>query len=455
VSDALVTDLYEATMALAYVEEAMHDPATFSLTVRALPPDRGFLVAAGLEEALAFLERFHIDDGDVAALAAALGRGETELDALRGLRFTGEVWAVPEGRIVLPGEPLLEVTAPIVQAQLVETYLLNQVSFATAQASKAARSVLAARGAAVVDFSLRRTHGVEAGMAAARAGAIVGFTGTSNVAAAASYGLPAVGTMAHSFIEAFRDEGEAFRAFARHTNGPVTLLVDTYDTEHGLHLAAGVLRGLPDHRGFGIRLDSGDLLDLSETARRILDEAGLRGARIVVSGSLDEYAIDALVESGAPVDVYAVGTKVGTSADAPYLDSAYKLVQYGDRPVMKLSTGKLTLPAPKQVFRRSGYVDEIALRSEPHPPDATPLLVPVLTEGRRVDPAQTPAGAVAAARRRFAADLAELPADARRIHAPSVPTPMVSGPLTRLTEALRHEREALTESTPAAGPEPV
>lgn len=435
-SDALVTDLYEATMALAYLREGMTEPATFSLFARRLPRDRGFLVAAGLEQVLSYLERLSIDDTDVAAFAAALGRPVGEVADLRGLRFTGDVWAVPEGRIVFADEPLLEVTAPLPQAQLVETYVLNRVTYATAQASKAARCVIAARGSPVVDFSLRRTHGVEAGMAAARAGAIVGFAGTSNVAAAAAYDLPAVGTMAHSFIEAFGDENAAFRAFARNTRGPVTLLVDTYDTERGVTVAADVLRDVTDHRGCGIRLDSGDLGALSVYARRTLDEAGLTQARIVISGGLDEYAIDELVASGAPVDVFAVGTKVGTSADAPYLDSAYKLVEYAGRPVMKLSAGKVTAPARKQVFRRSGCVDELALRDEDPPPGAEALLEPVMTTGRRRTPAGATAATVAEARQRFTTDLAELPEAVRRIRDPSTLAPERSDRLRRITDEL-------------------
>jgi nicotinate phosphoribosyltransferase len=437
VSDVLVTDLYEATMALAYLREGMTEPASFSLFVRKLPPDRGFLVAAGLEAAIAYLERLRIDESDVTALAAALGRPADDLAGLRGLRFTGDVWAIPEGRIVFAGEPLLEVTAPLPQAQLVETFLLNQITYATALASKAARCVIAARGKPVVDFSLRRTHGVEAGMSAARAGAIVGFAATSNVAAAAEYGLPAVGTMAHSYVEAFGDESEAFRAFARDTSGPVTLLVDTYDTERGLMIAGDVLRQLPDGRGFGVRLDSGDLTALSVRARHILDTAGLTDARIVVSGGLDEYAIERLVAAGAPIDVFAVGTKVGTSADAPYLDSAYKLVQYAGRPVMKLSPEKVTAPAPKQVFRRRGNADLLAVRGEDPPAGAEVLLTPVMTGGRRTAPAEPPEVIVAAAQRRFSADLAELSDPVRRISRPDSLTPEASSQLSRLTDELR------------------
>ena len=436
-SDALVTDLYEVTMALAYLREGMTAPATFSLFVRALPADRGFLVAAGLESALDFLEAFHVDDSDVEQLAAAVARPVDELAGLRGMRFTGDVWAVPEGRVVLAGEPLLEVTAPMPEAQLVETYLLNQVSHQTALASKAARCILAAGGRPVVDFGLRRCQGVEAGRHATRAGALVGFASTSHVAAALSYGLPATGTMAHSFVEAFPTEEEAFLAFARDTTGPVTLLVDTYDTEHGVTVAAEVLGGLTDGRPLGVRLDSGDLLSLAVRARATLDAAGLATARIVASGGLDEFAVEDLVAAGAPIDVYAVGTKVATSADAPYLDAAYKLVEYAGRPVMKLSTGKVTAPGPKQVHRRDQVADVLATRAEDVPRGAEPLLEQVMSAGRRTMPRAEPAEVVALARSRFQADLAAVPEAMRRIRGPVAARPAVSARLERLTAELR------------------
>jgi nicotinate phosphoribosyltransferase len=457
VSDVLVTDLYEVTMALNYRRLAMAGPATFSLFVRDLPPDRGFLVAAGLESVLDYLADFCVEDDDVTALADALDRPPSDLEPLRALRFTGDVWAVPEGRVVLQGEPLLEVTAPLPEAQLVETYVLNQVSHQTALASKAARSVLAASGRPVVDFGLRRCQGVEAGMHAARAAAIVGFASTSNVAGALRYGLPATGTMAHSFVEVFPDEAGAFRAFATGGTDPVTLLVDTYDTGHGLEVAADVLREVTDGRSRGVRLDSGDLLALAHTARRTLDAAGLDSARVVVSGGLDEFAVDDLVAAGAPVDVFAVGTRVATSADAPYLDAAYKLVEYDGRPVMKLSTGKVTAPGAKQVHRREGAEDVLATRSEPVPPGYEALLDPVMRGGRRTTAAGTPASAVAEARERFARDLALLPAEARRIRTPVAPRPRTSARLAELTadvvQALRGQGAAeATVSRDHGGP---
>ncbi|WP_149181941.1 nicotinate phosphoribosyltransferase [Streptomyces sp. TRM49041] len=437
-SDVTSTDLYEVTMALSYLEERMDAPATFSLFVRRLPPGRGFLVAAGLESALDQLAGYRITPTDVRRFAVALGREQAELEPLRGLAFTGEVRAVPEGRVVHAGEPLLEVTAPLPEAQLVETHLLNLVSHQTAVASKAARCVLAAAGHPVVDFSLRRTHGPQAGFQAARLGGLVGFAGTSNVAAATRLGMTASGTMAHSYVEAFPDEEAAFRAFARTHPGPVTFLVDTYDTERGVATAARVLRDLRRGPGCGIRLDSGDLEALAGRAREILDAAGLPEVRVIVSGGLDEYDIDALVRAGAPVDVYAVGTKVGTSADAPYLDSAYKLVEYDGRPVMKLSAAKATAPGRKQVWRSPGGPDVLALVDEPGPEGAEPLLRTVMRGGRRIGPPDD----LATAHARFTADVTALPATARRTHGPEPLAPEISPGLEALTAAVREHLEA-------------
>ncbi len=444
-SEAMTTDLYEVTMAMSYLREGMTGPATFSLFVRDLPAERGFLVAAGLESALDYLSGLHVGPEDVSAFAAALHRPPRDLEPLLGLRFTGSVRAVPEGRIVLAGEPLLEVTAPLPQAQLVETYVLNQVSHQTMIASKAARCVLAAAGHPVVDFSLRRTHGVQAGFQSARLGAMTGFAGTSNVAAATSLGLPAVGTMAHSYVEAFQDEEEAFRAFARTHPGPVTFLVDTYDTEEGVRVAARVLKDLNRGPGCAVRLDSGDLGALAVRTRNLLDEAGLTDVRITASGGLDEYAVDDLVRSGAPVDVYAVGTRVGVSADAPYLDSAYKMVEYEGRPVMKLSSAKVTAPGRKQVFRRTGGADVIGLADERPPSDCVPLLETVMRNGQRTSSGPT----LRECRERFTADVAALPPSARRIRTPVPPRATASGELGTLTERVRRR---ITERTwaPAA-----
>ncbi|MGW0117931.1 nicotinate phosphoribosyltransferase [Streptomyces sp. NPDC003327] len=439
-SEVTATDLYEVTMALSYLREDMRAPATFDLFVRALPPGRGFLVAAGLEPALDYLSRFRVGRTDVEEFAEALKRPVEDLDPLHGLSFDGQVRAVPEGRLVFAGEPLVEVTAPLPQAQLVETYLLSLLCHQTAVASKAARCVLAAAGRPLVDFSLRRTHGPEAGMQAARLCALVGFAGTSNVAAAYRYGIPAAGTMAHSYVETFASEEQAFRVFARAHPGPVTFLVDTYDTDRGVATAARVFQDLGLGPGCGIRLDSGDLGALARRARTALDGAGLGAVRIIASGGLDEYGVDRLVRDGAPIDVFAVGTKVGTAADAPYLDTAYKLVEYDDRPVMKLSSAKVSAPGRKQVFRGPGLRDVIGLADEEPPAGAQPLLRTVMRDGRRTEPPDD----LTAARARFEADLANLPDEARRIRDPVPPRPAVSSPLTALTASVRRGIEERT-----------
>ncbi|CAL9657246.1 Nicotinate phosphoribosyltransferase pncB2 [Streptomyces sp. enrichment culture] len=449
-SDATTTDLYEVTMAMSYLREGMTGPATFSLFVRDLPAERGFLVAAGLDSALDHLSGLHVGPTDVDAFAAALNRPRRDLEPLLGLEFTGDVRAVPEGRIVLAGEPLLEVTAPLPQAQFVETYVLNQLNHQTAIASKTARCVLAAAGHPVVDFSLRRTHGPQAGFQAARLGAMAGFAGTSNVAAATTLGIPAIGTMAHSFVEAFATEEDAFRAFARAHSGPLTFLVDTYDTEEGVRVAARVLRDLGRGPGSAVRLDSGDLGALAARARALLDEAQLRYVGIVVSGGLDEYAVDDLVRSGAPIDTYAVGTRVGVSADAPYLDSAYKMVEYDGRPVMKLSSAKVTAPGPKQAFRRPGCADVIGLADEQPPDDGEPLLETVMRDGRRTGARPT----LGECRQRFAADLAALPKAARRIREPVPPRATASERLRELTDRVRQRIEIHMSAGSPRPPEP-
>jgi len=414
----------------------MHEPATFSLFARKLPEARGFLAAAGVEACLDFLEEFRFEAHDLAYLRDSLGFSHADTEAFRRLRFNGDVWAVPEGRVVLADEPILEVTGSIAEAQLVETFLLNQVTFQTAIASKAARCVLAAQGSDLVDFGFRRTQGIEAGLAAARLSAIVGFAATSNVEAARRYGLAASGTMAHSYIEAFRGEAEAFRAFATDFPGRTTFLVDTYDTMSGVRHAIAVIEQLGLRDGLGIRLDSGDLLDLSRRARRLLDAAGLQRVRIIASGGLDEFAIDELVLAGAPIDAFGVGTKMGVSADHPYLDTAYKLVWYGDRPMMKLSPRKVTAPGLKQVFRRrQGFGDRLGLREEPAPEGWEPVLERVMIGGRRTRRPST----IAAARLRFQADLARLPEEAKRITSP-LPPPV------RRTEALRRLAATTSQS---------
>jgi nicotinate phosphoribosyltransferase len=390
---ALFTDLYELTMAAAFFRAGQRAPATFSLFVRRLPVTRNFLVAAGLEDVLEYARslRFTREARDY---LRSLGRFEPDfLDYLGGLRFTGEVRAVPEGGVIFADEPLLEVTAPLIEAQLLETALLNLIHVQTVLASKAARCVLAGRGRSLAEFGLRRSHGTDAGMKAARAALIAGFDSTSNVLAGRAYGMPLSGTMAHSFVAAFPTEREAFDAYARAFPDSAVLLLDTYDTIGGARAAVEVARGLAadGHRLAAVRLDSGDLGGLSRAVRGILDEAGLTEVRIVVSGGLDEHDIAALLGAGAPVDAFGIGTRLNVSADAPSLDVVYKLVRYGGRDVLKLSEGKQTWVAGKQILRADGpdnrmAGDTLALADEPPAGRGEPLLQTVMRGGELLRP---------------------------------------------------------------------
>jgi nicotinate phosphoribosyltransferase len=422
-SCGLVVDLYELTMAESYLAEGMEsEPATFSLFTRSLPPGWGFLLAAGLGGALAALERLSFAEDDLAYLESTCIFDGRFLDHLRGVRFRGTVRAMQEGTAFFADEPVLEVDAALLEAQLVETAVLNAIQFASLAASKAARCVEAADGRTLVDFAMRRTHGVDAALTVARSAWIAGFDATSDVLAGKRLGIPIAGTVAHSHVQSFADELDAFRAFARAFPERCMLLVDTYDTGEGLRRAAIVGRELAA-RGValrGVRLDSGDLAEASRQARRVLDDAGLVSTTVFASGGLDEREIARLVSAGAPIDGFGVGSRLGTSADAPYLDMAYKLVSAGGRPTLKLSAGKATWPGAKQVFRRSGEPsrtsDEIALAGE----DADgrePLLRTVMRDGRRTDAGREP---LAAARERTARQRRLLPSALRSLDAEPV-----------------------------------
>ena len=444
ISSGLLTDAYELTMAGSYLHRNMTAPAIFSLFVRQLPPNRGFLVLAGVDEACRFLEGFGYSEGDIAHLERTLGLAPEVLEALRQLRFTGEVWSAPEGSVITSDEPLIEVTAPLPEAQLVETALLNLMTFQTTIASKAARCRLAAGDRGLVDFSFRRTQGLESGLLVARSAVIAGFDATSNVAAARRYDLQATGTMAHSYVQAFPRELDAFRAFASEYPDRSTFLVDTYDTLEGVRSAIQVMGELGLHGALAIRLDSGDLGALARGSRRLLDDAGRPEVRILASGGLDEGEIERLLAADAPIDVFGVGTKMGVSADAPYLDTVYKLVAYDGRPVMKLSTGKRTLPGAKQVFRLAGGSltdDVVGLRDEPAPDGHAPLLRCVMRGGRRTEPSG-PGETVAVARARFADDLAHLPDRCRRLVDPEPLAASLSPRLTRLAAEVARELSA-------------
>ena len=386
---ALFTDLYELTMAQAYVEEGLDDQAVFSLFVRRLPAERNYLMACGLASVLRYLENLRFGAQEIYYLAS-LGRfSETFLNWLSGFRFTGSVHAVPEGTPVFANTPILEVTAPIAEAQLVETMVMNRIHVETVLASKAARVVEAAAGRTVVDFAARRMHGAETAVNGARAFYIAGVNGTSNVLAGRMYDIPVAGTMAHSYVQAHDDEMEAFRRFVA-TFPDTILLVDTYDTMAGVSKVCALANELGDEfRVRGIRLDSGDLGALSVAARRMLDEAGLQRVQIFASGGLDENAIARLVASGAPIDAFGVVTDMGVANDRPALDIAYKLCEFAGRGRLKLSPGKPILPGRKQVFRRyeNGFAagDTIARGAEALP--GTPLLRPVMRKGRAMSDA--------------------------------------------------------------------
>ena len=405
---ALFTDLYELTMLQAYLEEGMTGQAVFTVFVRRLPEKRNFLLACGLDAVLAYLERLRFTDEDVAYLQS-LGRFSNRLfDFLRDFQFQGSVYAVPEGTPVFANEPILEIAAPISQAQLVETFVMNQIHVHTVMASKGARCVLAARGRTVIDFGARRTHGIDGALDAARAFHISGIHGTSNVLAGKTYGLPLAGTMAHSYVQAHDDEREAFRAFARAFPG-TTLLVDTYDTIEGVKRVVELATEHPGEFQIGaIRLDSGDLAALAREARRLLDAAGLTGVRIFGSSDLDEYGIAALVNANAPIDGFGVGTAMSVSSDAPFLDIVYKLSEYAGRGRMKVSYSKPILPGRKQVFRleEQGRAtgDVIGRSGEALP--GRPLLQLVMQEGRRTAEGE---GNLESARRHAAEELATLP----------------------------------------------
>lgn len=385
----LLTDLYQLTMLQGYVAHGMEEQATFEFFVRKLPPTRNFLLAAGLEQALCFLEELRFTSEELEWLNRCGLFRPSLVSYLETLQFTGDVHAIPEGTVFFPDEPIMRVTAPLPQAQLVETRLINLLHFQTLIASKAARSVLVAPGKLLVDFGLRRTHGAEAGLLAARASYLAGFSGTSAVQAAPLFGIPIHGTMAHSFIQAHEDETAAFERFAYVNPDNVVLLIDTYDTEAG---AAKVVSLAPRLRQKGIairgvRLDSGDLADHARKVRRILDEGGLTDTTIFASGNLDESVVRQLLDAQAPIDGFGIGTRMDTSADAPYLDCAYKLEAYGGKARRKRSEGKATWPGCKQVYRRydaDGRMRCDILTLEDDSQEGEPLIKPVMRAGKRL-----------------------------------------------------------------------
>ncbi|HXG52454.1 MAG TPA: nicotinate phosphoribosyltransferase [candidate division Zixibacteria bacterium] len=390
-SSALLTDLYQLTMLQAYFDRGMEETAVFEFFVRKLPPQRNFLMAAGLEQALAFLEQFRFTPEELEWISRHGAFRPAFVSYLERLRFTGDVHAMPEGTIFFADEPILRITAPLPQAQLVESRLINLLHFQTLIASKAARAVLAAPNKLLVDFGMRRAHGAEAGLLAARASYLAGFAGTATVLAGALFDIPVFGTMAHSFVQAHDDEVDAFEHFARSLPQNVILLIDTYDTEAA---AEKVVRLAPrlESEGIrikGVRLDSGDLAQHAFKVRQILDGGGLRHVTIFASGSIDEYVVEQLLEKNAPIDGFGIGTHMDTSADAPYLDCAYKLVEYAGKGRRKRSEGKALWPGRKQVFRRyddRGGMAGDMLGLEEEPLGGERMIQPVMKGGRRLSP---------------------------------------------------------------------
>jgi len=408
---ALFADLYELTMAASYQAHDLDQPATFDLFARHLPPRRGYLVSCGLDTALDYLERLRFDDTALNYLASLDLFDESFLSMLSGLRFTGEVRAIPEGELVFPNEPIVQVTAPLVEAQLVETFLLNCIGYQTMIATKAARVATACGDRTFVDFSPRRDHGTDAALKTARAAYVGGAVATSLVLAGQAYGLELSGTMAHSYVMRFDNEADAFLTYARDFPGRAIFLIDTYDTERGARTVVD-LAGKLEPEGLlprAVRLDSGDINTLSRSVRAILDDGGLTEVQIFASGDLDEYRIEELMSAGAPIDAFGVGTQLGTSGDAPHVAVVYKLVEDASGPKVKLSEDKVTLPGSKQVFRNAGdggelEGDVLALESE-QIADARPMLQPVMRGGRRLAAAEP----LAALRDRCRVSLAALP----------------------------------------------
>lgn len=437
----LFVDLYELTMAQAYLHEGRHaEPAVFDLFFRTLPDQRHFLVAAGLARLLEDLEALRFSAEDVAYLES-LGRFAPDfLNWLRGWQFTGNIRALPEGTVCFANEPLIEVSAPLGEAQLIETLAINRLHYSTLVAAKGARVVAAAGGRSVVDFGARRAHGTDAALEAARALYLVGFDATSNLEAGRRYGIPVAGTMAHSYVQAHASDLEAFRTFVAEFP-ETTLLVDTYDTADGIAAVIALAQEFEARNERlpvrALRIDSGDLAAAARDARARLDAAGLEAIELLASGGLDEWDVRALVERGAPYDGFGVGTRVITSGDAPTGDAVYKLVALNGRGLLKLSTGKATLPGTKQVYRQLNpdtTIDrDVLTTADDRSTIGSPLLIEVMRDGQRV-PEAAAAVDLEASRARAATELGRLP-DPQRALDPTPPLSVV------VSEALQAERD--------------
>ena len=439
----LLTDLYEITMLQGYFLQQMNRPTVFEFYVRHLPAERNFLIAAGLAQVVDYLAALRFDEEDLTWLRQCGRFDESFVQSLAGFCFTGDLDAVPEGTVVFADEPLLRISAPLREAQFIESRLVNLMHYQTLVASKAARSVMAAQGRTLIDFGLRRAHGAEAALLSARASHIAGFDSTATVLAAALFGIPVAGTMAHSFVQVHDFESDAFAAFAHAFPDNATLLIDTYDTEAAARMVVPLAKWLREEeqiRVKAVRIDSGDLAALACSVRSILDAGGCEDIGIIASGNLDEYALQALLERGAPIDGFGVGTRMNTSSDAPYLDCAYKLVEYDGRPLRKRSTGKAPWPGAKQVFRHVGAdglmrEDVLALLHERRSGES--LLQPVMRAGRPL----APAPALSEIRVRAQAQLAMLPPALCALQ-PAAPYPVrISAKLQQLASSVEASQD--------------
>ena len=431
-SSALLTDFYQLTMLQGYLEQGMEDTAVFECFVRTMPPQRGFFMAAGLAQLLEFLENVHVTPAELEWVANSGRFSRSFVDYLERFRFAGDLHAVPEGTVFFANEPMVRVTAPLPQAQFIETRLLNLFHYQTLIASKAARCVLVAAGKPVIDFGLRRSHGAEAGLLAARASYLAGFAGSATVMADPFFEVPVFGTMGHSFVQAHDAERFAFEHFAEVQPDNVVLLLDTYDTRTGAETVVSLAPRLRE-RGItikGVRLDSGDLVEQAHRVRRILDDGGLGDVQITVSGNLDEDAIQRIVAAQAPVDLFAVGTRLATSSDVPYLDCVYKLMEYAGNPSRKKSEGKETWPGAKQVYRhydRRGCIDHDVVTTAADTQDGKPLLERVMESGKRSETSPS----LDHIREHATAELATLPEEMRQCHR-GITIPV------RISSALQH-----------------
>jgi nicotinate phosphoribosyltransferase len=437
----LTTDLYELNMVQAYLDRGEDKEAVFEFFVRRLPVRRGFLLAAGLEDTLAYLETLQFTSSEIDWLKSTGRFRANFLDYLADFRFSGDVHAIAEGTVCFPNEPLIRVTAPLPVAQLIETRLINILHFQTMVASKAARMVLAAPGKILSDFGLRTAHGAEAGLFSARASYIAGFSSAANVLAAERYGIPIVGTMAHSFVQVHDDERTAFENFAHSRPEGVVLLIDTYDTEAG---ARKVVQLAPKLKADGIairgiRIDSGDLATMATKVRGILDAGGLKDVIILVSGGINEDVLQVMTATKVPIDGFGIGVNLDASIDAPSLDCAYKLQQYAGKPRRKLSEGKVTWPGSKQVWRTYGddqrmRGDIVSLATDSQPGE--PLILPVMRAGKRIAPAPT----LAAIREHAARELARLPAPLQGLESGTEYPVQISKALTTLAAQMDLKR---------------